>query len=128
MQCGLQTGAVVCCTKTSLSEYVSIQALSFIQKSSSRFKTDIETLTDEEARKILEIHPVTFFYTNQEDRKKRSGVIAEEAIDVIPSVVSLDEEGNPDGVSYPDFVPYLIKMIQIQQREIDQLKEQITKQ
>lgn len=102
-------------------EYVAINALQFNQKSSIRFKKEVEDLTEEEAKQILKIRPVSFKYINQNEDKIRYGVIAEETVDVIPSVVTYDEDGEPDGVAYADFIPYLIKMIQMQQKQINSL-------
>ena len=55
----------------------------------------------------------------------RTGVIAEDVESIIPEVVSykeIDGEKVPDGVDYSKFIPYLIRMIQLQQKEIDELK------
>jgi hypothetical protein len=58
----------------------------------------------------------------------RSGVIAEDTADVIPEAVAykeIDGEVVPDGVDYSRFVPYLIRLAQMQQAEIDKMKTEI---
>ena len=101
--------------------------------SSRRFKHNIQDMTEERARKILDIRPVTFdwnddqaFTTGQNDN---AGVIAEEVSQVCPDLVVFEEL--EDGsqverrVEYERFTPYLIKMVQTQQQEIDLLKQEV---
>lgn len=97
--------------------------------SSERYKENIEAISDSIAQKLLDVNIVTYDYkegiVTEENRYDRTGVIAEDVIYVIPEVVffrEIDGERLPDGVDYAKFVPYLIKMIQIQQNEIDALK------
>ena len=116
-----------------------IYASAFTNNSSRRVKKNITTLTDDEARKLLDINVVTYDYIAEVGgAKAQRGVIAEEVYNIIPSVVDMpkgyDENTELDfskpvsipGVDYSKFVPYLIKMIQIQQKEIDELKKAIT--
>lgn len=68
--------------------------------------------------------------------KSQYGVIAEDVNKIISSVVTIPknyDENDPSldnvpSVDYSKFVPYFIKMIQIQQKEIDNLKELIQPQ
>ena len=99
--------------------------------SSKRFKENITPITEERAKKILNIEVVTFDYKKgcevyQEDYQNHdvTGVIAEDTIDIIKEVVNLDND-KPSGINYEKFVPYLIKMIQIHQKEIAELKATI---
>lgn len=106
--------------------------------SSRRVKTNIRAMTDEEAQKLLGIDIIKFdykeFWNNGE--KNQSGLIAEDVIKIIPEAVHIrkeydanlpvDEEHNfPPEVEYTKFVPYLIKMVQIQQEQINELKSEI---
>lgn len=102
--------------------------------SSKRYKTNIASMTEDRARKILELNIVSYDYiegqrTNDRERYNQVGVIAEEADSIIPEAVFykyIDGIGNtPDSVDYSKFVPYLIKMVQMQQQEIDELKRAI---
>ena len=87
-------------------------------------------MTGERAKAILNVDVVTFDYKDGGVGKNpldRSGVNAEDVLEAAPEVVSyadVNDEEIPDSVDYSKFVPYLIKMIQIQQDEIDQLKAQ----
>lgn len=107
--------------------------------SSIKTKENISDLTEDEALKLLEIRPVSFDYKQGFDidnkYERNYGVIAEETLDIIPSVVNVpttegwefDETKGTNQelitVDYAKFVPYLIKLVQMQQQEIDELKK-----
>lgn len=106
--------------------------------SSRKIKENIKPITEEEATKLLDVNVVSFDYKqgagfgDGDERKGKFGVIAEEINEVIPSVVSyqINEDHTvdysiPSGVSYDKFVPHLIKLVQMQQKEIDDLKKQV---
>lgn len=106
--------------------------------SSKHVKTNIKDITDEEALKLLDLRTVSFDYKNGQTNKR--GMIAEEVMDVYPELVQVpdgydedtfeyDEEGVNivPSLDYAGFVPYLIKMVQIQQREINELKTELSK-
>ena len=108
--------------------------------SSRRFKHNIQDMTEERAKKILDIRPVTFDWNDGEpvttQKEDNAGVIAEEVSQVIPDLVVFEELFDEDGkvtgtverrVEYERFTPYLIKLCQMQQKEIDDLKERINK-
>lgn len=109
--------------------------------SSRRIKKNIRAMTDKEAKKLLDIDVIKFDYKDDwcGGEKNRSGVIAEDVIKIIPETVHtfedydpnepVDEEFNfPPEMDYQRFIPYLIKMIQIQQGEINELKAIINAQ
>ena len=104
--------------------------------SSRRVKKNIRNMTEEEAKKLLDIDIIKFDYKEfwNDGEKNQSGLIAEDVIKIIPEAVlvrpdydpnlPVDEEYNfPPEVNYSKFVPYLIKMVQMQQTEINELKE-----
>ena len=118
--------------------WVSISATQLVPQGSStrRVKENIKPITEEEAKKILDVNVVSFDYKvgvgfgDGDERKGKFGVIAEEVNEIIPSVVSYELQpdhtydfNTPSGVWYEKFVPHLIKMVQMQQKEIDELKE-----
>ena len=114
-------------SRTSINTYLPISASAFNVSSSKRYKENINDITEERAKKILDVNVVTYDYRcNIMSRPlDKTGVIAEDVESIIPEVVSyttIDDEEVPDSVDYSKFVPYLIKMIQIQQDEIDKLK------
>lgn len=114
--------------------------------SSKQCKENIVPVTDEEAKKLLDIGTYTFDYKEEacpvdddgnvytEGRKGWIGVLAEDVYDVIPRAVcntegidihaTIAEGGDTSslGVDYSTFVPYLIKLCQLQQNQIDGLE------
>lgn len=119
---------------TSTGVYVECRARVFTDMSSRRYKENIVDVDESEAKKLLDVRVVQFDYKDHmmgDDRYclNQVGVIAEEVEEIIPNAVSatkVEEDGEvkyiPDGVGYSKFVPYLIKMVQMQQKEIDELK------
>ena len=99
--------------------------------SSRRFKHNIQDMTEERARKILDIRPVTFDWNEDQPITTRqydnAGVIAEEVANVCPDLVVFEGEDHTIArrVEYERFTPYLIKMVQTQQQEIDLLKQEV---
>lgn len=106
--------------------------------SSRRVKKNIRDMTEDEAKKLLDIDIIKFDYKEfwNDGKKNQSGLIAEDVIKIIPEAVHIrkdydpnqpvDEEFNfPPEVEYTKFVPYLIKMIQIQENRINELEAEI---
>lgn len=131
----------ISCVNYANNAYRPVWASAFSVQSSKLVKENIENIDDEEAKKILNLRPVSFDYKECFGGEKgQFGLIAEETLDVIPSCVNVPndyDESNFDeekgisqdilSIDYSKLVPHLIKMIQIQQEEIDQLKEEIKK-
>jgi len=108
-----------------------VQATDFVRSSSKYVKKNIEAVSEDDAKKVLELNPVTFDYIN--GAKDQCGLIAEEVLDVLPNVVTIPKgytefdpknPTNTPSIDYSKLVPYLIKMIQMQQAEIDELKKE----
>lgn len=59
------------------------------------------------------------------DTNKQIGVIAQELEDIFPSMVEIDGKSGMKQVKYSVFVPMLIKAIQEQQQEINNLKSRL---
>ena len=103
-----------------------------LNTSSRRFKENIAPLTEEEAKKILDVEAVTFDYTKDYDnytsRKgyKNIGCIAEDVNEIIPELVTEDQDGEIFGINYMEMVPYLLKVVQMQQTQIDGLKDELS--
>ena len=99
--------------------------------SSKRFKHNIKSMTEERARKILEIRAVIFDWNDDQpistQKEDNAGVIAEEVSKIIPDVVVFEDEERQveRRVEYERFTPYLIKMVQMQQAQIDALTKRI---
>lgn len=100
--------------------------------SSRRYKENIIPLSEDEAKKILDVEIVNYDYkenvVDEDERYDQKGAIAEDVVNLIPNAVTyadINGEQLPDGINYTKFIPYLIKMVQIQQKEIDELKAMI---
>ena len=100
------------------------------QSSSRKYKENIKDMDNTTAEKILSINPVTFDfkeeYGGETDRK---GVIAEDVEKIIPEAVSYKYDSTIDEervlVDQTKFIPYMIKMIQIQNDRINELEAKI---
>jgi len=104
-----------------------VRCVSLTQTSSRKVKKNITDMTSEEARKLLELEPVSFDYKNEAQGKDRRGFIAEDVAKVLPNVVTPETENAPASLDYVQLVPYLVKMVQEQQKDIEELKKKIEK-
>lgn len=102
--------------------WTQISASAFNTVSSRKYKENIVEITEEQAKQILNLNPVQYNYTNDKSKNKCFGLIAEEAYSICPYQITL-KDGQPDSIDYSKYVPQLIKMIQILQKEIDDLKK-----
>lgn len=114
--------------------------------SSRAYKENIQNMTEEEAKKILNVNIYSYDYKDgfgeTNHNKNQFGVIAEEVIEQIPYAVNIpdkyDEEEalkssndpskggrNLITIDYWKFVPYLIKTVQVQEKRINELEEEI---
>lgn len=71
---------------------------------------------------ISALRPVTFTYKDGNGRTV-PGLIAEEVHELFPEAVVYDDQGNPNAINYEYFVANLIKAIQQQQVQIDELRQ-----
>lgn len=110
-----------------------IVASAFTQASSRRVKTNIYNMSNQEAEKLLELTPVSYDYINKDMPDKCFGLIAEDVYKIIPSCVSGDVNCADDdidaingiGIDYSKLVPYLIKIVQMQQKRLDELEKHL---
>ena len=92
--------------------------------SDARVKDNVEVV-DNAVEKIKAIRGVTFTRNDVEDKNKRhAGVIAQGILEVLPEVVSKDERGHYS-VAYGNMSALLIEAIKEQQKQIEDLKQQI---
>ena len=98
----------------------------FSTQSSRRYKENIVDMSANDAIKLLQVDVKRFDYIR--GAKDVAGCIAEDVENIFPDICTYDIEKEGDteekliGLDYSKFVPYLIKMVQIQQEEINQLK------
>ena len=97
--------------------------VSLVETSTRELKEDIQPL-ENQLEKIKQLQPVEF--TWKKDKKKDFGLIAEEVEEIYPYLVEHDSDDNLIGVKYSKFTSVLIKALQEQQHQIDELKEEIT--
>lgn len=119
-----------------------ITCVSLTQTSSRKYKKNIEDLTEEEAKKLLELRPVIYDFKEETQGVNMRGFIAEEVDEVIPQLVKHNKEYpiydynqetdevkeiETDEISldYTMIIPYLTKMIQIQQKQIETLEARV---
>lgn len=109
-------------SKDDINVYLPVSGSAFQQVSSKKVKENIKDLSEDEAVKILNVRAVSFDYIEKVGgEKNQRGVIAEEIEKIIPSCVYHD--GEYPSVDYTKLIPYLIKIVQMQQKEIDELKQ-----
>lgn len=116
--------------------YRPVRASAFTTMSCKHTKTNVVDISEEDALKLLDIRPVNFDYVEEVGgQKDQIGVLAEDTYEILPKVVSIPDDYVEEdfdiskgihqplpSVDYIKFVPYLIKLVQIQQKEINELK------
>ena len=93
-----------------------------INTSDGRLKSNIQRL-DYGLESIMKLEPVSYTWKDGTDRNRKLGLIAQDVDKVISEVV--DKGTDPAqtlGINYSELVPVLIKAIQEQQKQIDDLK------
>jgi len=100
--------------------------------SSIRYKTNVQTLLDSDADKILQCRPVTYQPKEMDGKDQGSdtsktfyGLIAEEVELIDPRLVGHDTEGTIQNVEYERFVPHLINLIKRQSAKIETLETKV---
>jgi hypothetical protein len=96
-------GTVLNTTAAAANMHISAGGWFYMYSSSRRYKTDIEDLEDAYADKVLDMRPVWYRSTCDDDRKDHShwGFIAEEVDEIDPRLVTygtipiLDDDGKP---------------------------------
>jgi len=72
--------------------------------------------------KLQQLRPVTFKLKTDRQAPVQYGLIAEEVDKVYPELVIHNAEGQIDGVRYDELAPMLLNQVQLQQKEIAELK------
>lgn len=88
--------------------------------SSIRYKDHVKDI--EGTERIYDLHPVSFVYKNSPE-VRRYGLIAEEAVEVIPEMAVYGNGGTLETVRYNDLPIFLLAEIQKLKSEIKDLKE-----
>ena len=101
---------------------------SWTSSSDKRLKTLIRDLTDEETDETIDnIRPISFYRTKEEiPRRRYFGVVAQELVEVRPELVYDDmTDDHYLSVDYIQLVPFLIKKVQKQQKQINDLNARL---
>jgi len=118
-----------------------VSASAYNQWSTRLMKENIQSMTEEDGQKILDLNPVHFDFKEAFGGKKDNiGLIAEEALEVIPEIVNVPEDYDESEfdeskglnnklltVDYVKLTLYLVKLCQNQQKQIDELTKRIEK-
>lgn len=91
-----------------------------VETSSITLKENINPIVNA-LDKVVQLNPVTYDRKSGKS-KNEAGLIAEEVNDIIPNIVSKDDEGNPNGINYTKLSVYLIDAIKELKKQIDELK------
>lgn len=105
-----------------------------LSSSSKRYKDHVRNMTSEEAKKLLDV-PVIWFkykdgYLKRGDRfegKAMPGFYAEDVFEQFPEGVVLNDDNQIEDWNYRTMVPAMLKLIQDQQKTIDNLIKRIEK-
>lgn len=88
-------------------------------------KTNIKNITKEECDLITALHPVTYEYIGDENKRGHYGLIAQDVEKYYPYLVRNDLFYNYKSVNYTELIPLLIAKIQQMEKEIVNLKSKI---
>lgn len=94
--------------------------------SDRRLKTNISDLKYG-LEEILKLTPVTYNWKKTPDTNKQIGLIAQDVRPLIPEIVEGDESKGDLSMRYTELIPVLINAIKEQQKQIDELKQQVQK-
>jgi hypothetical protein len=93
--------------------------------SSIKYKKNVKSYTKGLAE-VLQMKPVTYNSINENETNTYAGLIAEDIHDLgLTEFVQYAEDGTPDALAYQNMVSLLVKAIQEQQAQIEELKAKI---
>lgn len=97
-----------------------------INTSDGRLKKDVTAL-GYGLDHVMQLRPVSYRWTSSEDTSVHLGLIAQEVRDVVPEAVVGNEAEENLGLNYSELIPVLIGAIQDQQRQIEELQEEVAR-
>jgi hypothetical protein len=92
--------------------------------SDARKKSEIVTI-DSALEKVKQLRGVYYVRTDETEKGRQTGVIAQEINEVLPEVVTYAADVDEYGVKYGNIVGVLIEAIKEQQKEIEELKAKL---
>ena len=100
------------------------RTVSLVETSAKKYKECIIPLSTQ-LENIKSLKPVQF--TWKEDGREDYGFIAEDVEKVLPKLVAYEEDGEISGVQYSKITSVLVKALQEQQEQIEELRKEINK-
>ena len=110
-----------------------LTATTVTQTSDSRFKENISSMQNDDVMNVLSrLNPVSYTFRNDSNLfcspEKASathyGLIAQEVQQILPEMVYEDGAGYLS-INYTEFIPFLIRAINVQQKQIENLQAQL---
>ncbi len=95
-----------------------------IETSAERYKSNIQPLGSQ-LSKVMQLQPVEFDWKS--NKKHDIGFVADSVKEVYPNLVSTNAQGEVEGMNYSKLVSALVKSIQEQQFQINELQTKINK-
>lgn len=122
---GIFTNGALYMMKYNGSGWAPIYASAFSVQSTKDSKENFSGITGEEASALLGLTPWHFDYINGE--KRQSGFIAEDVAAFFPETCSYQEDSGTGerklfGIDYSKFVPYIVRLLQMQEGRIARLE------
>lgn len=94
--------------------------------SSRRYKDNIEPLSLDDARRVLDLEPVTFTRKDEQSGRVYPGFLAEQVAETGAELwVNRDAQGRPDGVRYDELTAALVAVIREQQQRLDRFEARL---
>jgi hypothetical protein len=90
--------------------YLAKDATSWTSNSDERLKTDL-TPIENGLDKVNQLRSVTGRYLTDEETKRRSFLIAQDVLEVLPEAINVDINNGMYGVQYTDVIPLLVASI-----------------
>ena len=79
------------------------------------------------SRRLFELRPVSFRYTEEPERVRQYGLIAEEVVKIYPELVTRGRSGAVESVPYDELIPMLLNELQRQQRDLAALMARLAR-
>jgi hypothetical protein len=95
--------------------------------SSKRYKENIRSL-HEKSSLLLKLNPILFDYIDKSKGVNQFGLIAEDVAEILPEIVSYNDDGSVETVSYSKLVPLLLDAHIEQSKTIADLQRQLDEQ
>ncbi len=95
-----------------------------INSSDARLKTNIQK-SSYGLNQVMQMRPVQYNWKTTPTTDKQIGFLAQDMLTIIPEAVVVPENGDPMGMKYTELIPVLVKAIQEQQKQIEELKKLI---